>query len=130
MNHSPGNNLGLMAGTSKRLVSRGLAIMENRLELLTVEVQEERERLLHAVLLALGLAAFGLLAGIALTVAVVVLCWEHSPFAALLVLMIVYASGAAALYARLHRLRRDWETLPATLDQMRKDCQCVESILH
>ena len=32
-----------------------------------VEVQEERERLLHALLLALGVAAFGLLAGMALT---------------------------------------------------------------
>ena len=56
MNHPHVNNLGLMAGTSKRLVSRVLAIMENRMELLTVEVQEEREHLLHAVLLALGLA--------------------------------------------------------------------------
>lgn len=48
---------------------------ENRLELLAVEVQEERERLLHALLLALGVAAFGLLAGLTLTAAVAVVLW-------------------------------------------------------
>jgi uncharacterized membrane protein YqjE len=126
----PLSKLGLIAGMSKRLMSRMLAIVENRLELLTVEVQEERERLLHAVLLALGLAAFGLLAGITLTVAVVVLFWERAPFTALLVLTIVYAGSAAWLYARLHHLRRNWTTLPATLDQIRKDRQCLENILR
>ena len=42
------------------------AIGENRLELLTVEVQEERERLLRARLLTLGAAAFSLLASMTL----------------------------------------------------------------
>ena len=43
-----------------------------------VEVQEERERLLHAILLALGVAVFGLLAGVAITGAIVVILWEVS----------------------------------------------------
>jgi hypothetical protein len=47
---------------SKLLARRREAIGENRLELLTVEVQEERERLLRARLLTLGAAAFSLLA--------------------------------------------------------------------
>ena len=62
-----------LAANSKQFARRLLTIGENRLELLTVEVQEERERLLHAFLLALGVAAFGLLAGITLTAAIVVL---------------------------------------------------------
>ena len=126
----PHGNFDLIAGTSKGLMSRVLAIAENRLELLTVEVQEERHRFLYAVLLALGLAAFGLLAGVALTIAVVILFWEHSPLVALLVLMALYAGSAAWMYAQLHRLRCNWETLPATLDQMRKDCRCIGSILR
>ena len=63
-----------------------MTIGENRLELLAVEVQEERERLLHAFLLALGVAAFGLLAGLTLTAAIVVLLWAWSPVAVLLIL--------------------------------------------
>ena len=50
--------------TPKRLARLLLAIGENRLELLSVELQEERERLLCAILLALGVAAFSLLAGV------------------------------------------------------------------
>src|SRR5450756_2455156 len=45
-----------LATTSKHFARRLLTIGENRLELLMVEVQEERERLLHAILLALGVA--------------------------------------------------------------------------
>ncbi len=62
-----------LATTSKKFVRRLATIGENRLELLAVRVQEERERILHAFLLALGVAAFGLLAGIALTTAIAVL---------------------------------------------------------
>jgi uncharacterized membrane protein YqjE len=60
-------SLAQLGGTSRRLAGRVLAIFENRLELLTLEVQEERDRLICALLLALGLATFGLLAGMALS---------------------------------------------------------------
>ena len=114
---------------SKRLARRLLAIGENRFELLMVEVQEERERLLHAIVLALGVAALGLLAGMALTGAIVVLMWEHSRVAALLVLTGLYGAAAVYLYRRLTRLLRDWQNLPATLDQLRKDHACLEKHL-
>jgi len=72
----PGSaNPGQLVDTSKRFARRLLAMGENRFELLMVEVQEERERLLRAILLALGVAALGLLAGMALTGAIVVLLW-------------------------------------------------------
>jgi uncharacterized membrane protein YqjE len=97
--------------------------------LLIVEVQEERECLLHAILLALGVAAFGLLAGVALTGAIVVLLWEVSRVAALLVLTCVYGVTAVCFYRRLTLLLRDWQNLPATLDQLRKDRACLEKNL-
>ena len=50
------NGLGPLAASSKHFARRLLTIGENRLELLMVEVQEERERLLRAILLALGVA--------------------------------------------------------------------------
>jgi uncharacterized membrane protein YqjE len=106
-----------------------LTIGENRLELLTVEVQEERERLLHAFLLALGVAAFGLLASLTLTAAIVVLLWQYSPFAVLLTLTGLYGVAAVCLYRRLTLLLRDWQTLSATLDQLRKDRACLEKTL-
>ena len=114
-----------LAASSKHFARRLLTIGENRLELLTVEVQEERVRLLHAIVLALGAAALGLLAGIALTGMVVVLFWNFSPVAALLALSVVYGVAAGLLYRRLTVLLRDWQNLPATLDQLRKDRACL-----
>jgi len=116
--------------TSKRFARRLFTIGENRLELLMVEVQEERERLLHAILLALGGAVFGLLAGITLTAAIVVLLWERSPVAVLLTLTALYGAAGVCIWRRLTGLLRDWQTLSATLDQLRKDRACLGKILE
>ena len=118
-----------LAATSRRFAQRLLTIGENRLELLTVEVQEERERLLHAFLLALGVAAFGLLAGLALTAALVVLLWGTCPAAVLLALTCLYGAAGIYLYRQLTGLLRDWQTLSASLDQLRKDRACLEKNL-
>jgi uncharacterized membrane protein YqjE len=117
------------AGPPKRFVRQLFTMGENRLELLLVEVQEERERLLRAILLALGVAVFGFLTGAALTVALVVLLWPLSPVAVLLTLTALYGATSVFLYRRFAVLRRNWKTLPATLDQLRKDRACVESCL-
>jgi uncharacterized membrane protein YqjE len=114
---------------SKRFASRLLTIGENRLELLAMEVQEERERLLHAFLLALGVAAFGLLAGVTFTAAIAVWLWAYSPLAVLLILTGVYGAAGAYLYRRLTELLGNWQTLSASLDEIRKDRACLEKIL-
>src|SRR5476649_1421860 len=98
-----------LATTSKHFVRRLATIGENRLELLAVEVQEERERILHAFLLALGVVAFGLLAGITLTAAIVVLLWAW-PLTILLVLTGIYGAAGLFLYQRLTGLLRNWQT--------------------
>ena len=111
------------------MTGRLLAIGENRLELLSVEVQEERERLLRAFLLALGLSVFGLLAALTLTAALVYKLWGWSPLFALLIPTFLYAVVGAVLYWRLTGLLRDWQTLPASVEQLRKDRACLEKIL-
>jgi len=123
-------SLGQLATTSKTFARRLLTIGENRLELLTVEVQEERERLLHAFLLALAVAAFGLLAGLTLTTAIAFLLWSWSPLAVLLILTGLYAASGICLYRRLTGVMRDWQTLSASLDQLRKDRAFLEGILE
>jgi uncharacterized membrane protein YqjE len=106
-----------------------LTIGENRLELLAVEVQEGRERLLRAFLLSLGVAGFGLLAGMTLTAALVVLFWPWSHLAALLVLTALYGVAAIWLRRSLNAMLRDWQSLSASLDQLEKDRACLEEIL-
>jgi uncharacterized membrane protein YqjE len=115
--------------TLKLFARRLLTIGENRLELLTVEAQEERERLLHAFLLALCVATFGLLAGLTLTAAIAVLLWAYSPLAVLLTLTGLYAAAGVYLYRRLIGVMRNWQTISASLEQLRKDRACLEKIL-
>lgn len=118
-----------LASTSRRFARRLLAIGENRLELLLVEVQEERERLLHALLLGLGLAALGLLAAMTLTAAIVIWLWACSPAIVLLALTGLYGGAGVWLAQRLAVRLRGWQTLSATLDQLRKDHRCLEKTL-
>jgi uncharacterized membrane protein YqjE len=118
-----------LTANSKRFAGRLLTIGENRLELLAMEVQEERERLLHAFLLALGVAAFGLLAGGTFTAAIAVWLWPYSPLAVLLILTGVYGAAGVYLYRRLTELLGNWQTLSASLDEIRKDRACLEKIL-
>jgi uncharacterized membrane protein YqjE len=121
--------VGKLVETSKRFARRLLIIGENRLELLMVEVQEERERVRHAFLLALGVAVFGLLAGLTLTAAIVVGLWAYSPVAVLLALTGLYTAAGIFLYRRLAGLLCDWQSLSASLDQLRKDRACLEKTL-
>jgi uncharacterized membrane protein YqjE len=119
-----------LAATSKQFARRLLIIGENRLELLAVEVQEERERLLHTILLALGVATFGLLMGITATALIVVLFWAYSPALALLTLTALYGAVGLCLYRQLTARLRDAQTLAATLEQLRKDRACLENVLE
>ena len=119
-------HLGQIVDSSKRFARQLFTIGENRLELLIVEVQEERERLLHAILLVLGVAALGLLGAMTLSAALVVLLWNLSPVGVLLGLTGVYAASAVCLYWRLTRLLGEWQMLSATLNQLRKDRACLE----
>jgi uncharacterized membrane protein YqjE len=113
-----------------RLVARRLlAIAENRLELLSVEVQEGRERLLHAFLLAIGVGAFAMLAAMTLTAAIVLGLKSWSPVAVLSVLTVLYLAVGVFLYWRFTVLLRDWQPLPASHDQFRKDRACLEKVL-
>ena len=114
---------------SKRIAQRLLIIGENRLELLAVELQEERERLLRSLLLALSVAAFGMLAGLTLTAAIVVCLWAWSPTAVLLILTALYGTSAIFLCRQLLGGLRDWQTFSASLHQLRKDRACLEKAL-
>ena len=126
----PPASLGRLAASFRLFTRRLLTIGENRLELLTVEVQEERERLLHALLMALAAGAFGLLSMTALTAAVVISLWTISPVITLLVLAGIYGVAGALLCLRLRSRLRDWQTLSATLEQLKQDRACLEKLME
>ena len=115
--------------TSRGLALQLLTIAENRLALVAVEVQEERNRLLHACMLALAIAGCALLALITLTTAVVVACWAWSPLGVLLILAAVHGTAAVAMGRLLARRLARWQSFAASIDQLHKDRVCISEIL-
>lgn len=120
---------GQVLATSRGLALQLLTIAENRLALVTVEVQEERNRLLHAGFLALGIAGSVLLAGMSVSAAIVVAGWAWSPLGVLLILAAVHLGAAVALGGLLAGLLHRWQSFTASLDQLRKDRECIAEIL-
>lgn len=121
--------LGDLAAASKQTVRRLLTIGGNRVELLRLEAQEERERFMQALLLAVAASVCSLLAALTLTAAIVVLLWPYSPIGVLLGLTVLYGAGAAFLCRRISALFQNWQAFSASMDQFKKDCECLEKTL-
>jgi uncharacterized membrane protein YqjE len=117
-----------LADSAKRVIWRLLAVGHNRAELLMVEIQEERERVRVIIFMAAAMAILGLLAGITITALIVAASAPHV-LTALGILAVLYTGGAIFLYLRISRLRKDWEPLSATRDQLQKDRECFEKTL-
>jgi uncharacterized membrane protein YqjE len=117
-----------LAGTTKRVAWRLLAICHNRAELVMVEMQEERERARAIIILASAIAVLGLLAGITITALIACAAGTHI-FTALVILAIVYTGAAVFFYLKLTQLQRDWEPLAGTREQLQKDRECFEKTL-
>jgi len=127
---SPVDNGHPIADASKRMAQQTLVVLENRFELLLLEIHEERDRIFRAFCLSVGVSVFGLLGGVALTALVTVASWNWSPVAALGILTLLYVGMAAFLYARVTRLRRDWDSFSATFNELRKDRECLKRHLN
>ena len=114
---------------ARRLGLGLLAMCRNRFELISVELQEERARLIQALLMTLGIAVLGLLAGISLTGAVAILLWQHSPGLVLIGMAAIQASSAWFLYRNLSRLLAAWTPMQGSLQQLEQDREALQRIL-
>jgi uncharacterized membrane protein YqjE len=103
----------------RRLLETFVAILESRLELASVELREEKARVLLLLALA-GVALFGVaMAVIVLTTLVIVLCWAYAAWV-LGGFAILYAVLALLGYQALRReLRKPF--FDDTIAQLKKD---------
>jgi len=106
------------------LAATAVATLRTRLELATVEFDEQRERTKMMLVLVVIATVFSCFALIALSVVVVVLLWSSYPLAALFGVVLTYVAIAAIAFyalkqnaasrpfaATLHELERDAEAL-------------------
>lgn len=116
---------GLLA-SFQRVLRTLLALVQNRFELFAVEWQEERTRLVEALLLAAGVVIVGALSLVMVTLTIVVIFWETHRLAVMISLTVTYVAGAAFLFWNLRRRLKDWTPFAATVDELRKDARCLD----
>jgi len=105
--------------TFRRLLETFVAIIESRLTLASVELQEEKSRAI-VILMLIGAAMFAAaMAIIALTALVLVLCWSHAAWT-LGGFAVFYTCLAIAGWRALRRVAEK-PFLTDTIDQLKKD---------
>ena len=121
-----GETGGGLFASLERLLQTGLAIGQNRLELLLVELREERWRFFDLLLLT-GLVL--ILAGMTLmvaTVTIVALCLKAGRLDLILWLMGLYLAATVVGFLRLRCRLKRWAPLSATLAELKKDKACLD----
>lgn len=121
------NSSGLV-NRARRVLDSGLALAQNRLELVSVELQEEKHRLVELLLWAMLAAVGGVLALVTGTLAVVVLFWDTARELVLAGCAVFYLALALGAFTML---RRRWIKSPppfaTSLDELRKDRGCLHA---
>lgn len=111
-----------LSGSIRQIALSVLGLIENRVQLLAVELQLERLRLLETLLkfaAAVSLAAVGLLLGI-FTLALYV--WQVARYAGLVAMTLLFLGAGAFLLWRLRdHLRKSPTPFEQTLNQLKKD---------
>lgn len=112
----------MILDTAKRLGHTVLAMLHTRLELATVELEEEARRFLRY--LVLGLVALILLV-LALVLAaffVILLFWEEHRLAAVGVMVLLFGGGAAFIAMSIKSsMQRKPRFMAHTTDELKKD---------
>jgi uncharacterized membrane protein YqjE len=116
---------GGIIGNLRALLCSGLEAAQARLELFSVELQEEKCRLIQSFLLAATCAAFGIISLTLLTLAVVLLFRpEYRPWA-VLILALLYAGVSFFLWRYLCAQIKAQLPLEASISELGKDKQWV-----
>jgi uncharacterized membrane protein YqjE len=115
-------------GPLRRIVGAILGIAHTRLELLGIELAEEKDRLLTALFVGLAAMLFAMMALIAFTFLIAATFWDTYRWQSLTILCLVYLLLAVlcALRAR-HRLLGSPLMFQATLGELEKDREMFRS---
>ena len=122
-NHEPPGVTGLL----RKLGATALGALQNRGELLVVELQEEKARLLEVLVWAVALLFFAMI-GMLLVTATIIFLFppEYWRYVAAAFAVLYLAAGAFAFFSIRKLLKRP--PLPETMAQVRKDRVWLESL--
>jgi uncharacterized membrane protein YqjE len=123
---SPPESDGGLFRSLRRMFDSAMALVQNRFELFTIELQEEKIRAFDLLLRAAAVMVLGFMTLIAATALVVVWLWDTSPVAVLAIVTLAYGLAAGIIgYSLKHRLQRGPTPFAGTLAQFKKDRECL-----
>ena len=125
MSDSPPSGGGLFDSV-KQLCSTVLSAATNRVELFTVELQEEKCRVIELVMLAAATAVCGLMSVIMLTATILYLLPAHRRWIALVVLCVIYLGGTLAAAIALKKRLHGSKPFSGTLQELKRDGECFK----
>ena len=111
----------------RRLGFTVLNVIQNRLELLVVELQEERIRLVNTLLLVAVVVTLGFLTLATAVVTIVMIAWDRFGVAGMLGLSGVGLVATLLTYWWLRVRLKNWQFLSGTLAELKKDRECLEN---
>ena len=110
----------------RRLLKTVLAIAQNRLELLLVELQQERWRFFDALLLAGAVLTLAAMTVMVATITLVVVCVEAKRLDLLVGLMLLCLAATIVAFWRLRTRLKNWAPFSGTLTELKKDKACLD----
>ena len=122
----PGESTPGIFASLRRLLKTVLAIAQNRLELLLVELQEERGRFFNALLLAGVVLILALMTLMTATITIVVVCVKGDRLDLVVALVLLYLAGTIFSFWRLRTRLKNWAPFSATLAELKKDKVCLD----
>ncbi len=103
-----------------------VATAHDRIELLSLELQEEKFRLLQSVIWVFGAAFTAMMTVIFGSLAILYTCWESDHIAVLGLFTLFYGGVTAAVVTGFRRfLARQPKPLAATLEELTEDEACI-----
>ena len=109
------------------LLKTVLAIAQNRLELLLVELQQERWRFFDALLLAGAVLILSAMTLMVATITLVVVCVEAKRLDLLVALMLLCLAATIVAFWRLRTRLKNWAPFSGTLTELKKDKACLDA---
>ena len=113
--------------TLRRLGATILAVFSNRLELLVVELQEERIRFFEAVVLLAAIVALGFFTLTLAAIGVILLVWKEFGVWGLFIMSSIGLIGTIVAVWLLQARLKNWPLLAGTLAELRKDRAWLEN---
>jgi uncharacterized membrane protein YqjE len=110
-----------------RLVDHSLRLVQNRLELISVEAQEEKIRLFEMLLLASAIIVLATLALALTTVGIILYFWETGADLAIALLAISYATAAGFAWRAFQARLKAPRPFSASIEELQKDRECIRN---